>query len=102
MNENFGCVIFVSLGFTFLFTAFNTAQWLSTKALKDNGFENLGFYSLGVIYATFGIFSFFSSPVVKRLGSKYSMMLGASCYAVYMGSFILPLMRSENPQNDTL
>jgi MFS family permease len=54
----------------------------------------LGFYSLGVLYCVFGVSSFFSLPVVKKLGAKYSLVIGALCYSTYVATFILPAFRT--------
>jgi hypothetical protein len=63
--------------------------------LRDNGFGKLGFNSLALLYFTFGVCAFFASPVVKILGSKYSMFVGSMCYTFYVGSFILAALRSS-------
>jgi hypothetical protein len=63
--------------------------------LRDNGFGKLGFNSLALLYFSFGVCAFFASPVVKVLGSKYSMFLGSMCYTFYVGSFILAALRSS-------
>jgi hypothetical protein len=89
----------MSFGFTLLFTAFATSQNIATKVLKDNDFGNLGFYSLGVAYFVFGCSAFFTGPIVKKLGDKCTLSLGAFCYCFYTSSFILPLMRFEYPDN---
>jgi hypothetical protein len=99
---NFGKLVQMSFGFTILFTAYITSQALATKVLKDNDFGNLGFYSLGVLYFVFGCSSFITAPIVRKLGDKKALSIGAICYAFYTGSFIIPLMRSEYPENEML
>jgi fluoride ion exporter CrcB/FEX len=99
MQPNFWLLILISLGFLLLFTAFSTAQNLTTKILEDNDFGKLGFYALAVLYCTFGCFSFLSAPIVTYLGNKLSLFIGAMCYVVYNAIFILPLMRSQHPDN---
>jgi len=92
----------VSTGFLFLFSAFNTAQNLTTKVMKDNDFGNLGFYSLATHYCFFGICCFFSAPIVIKLGHRFSLLLGALTYSIYISAFILPIERANNPDNKTL
>jgi MFS family permease len=87
------------VGFLLQFIAFNTAQDLATKVLKDDHFGQLGFYSLGVHYACFGIFSFMSAPIVNKLGEKYSLMIGCSTYILYIGAFIPPCEWHEHPDD---
>ena len=99
---NFGKLILLSTAFLLLFTAYLTAQNLATKILNDNNFGKLGFYSLGVIYVAFAAFSFISPAIVKKLGDKCSFVTGALCYSGYTASFILPLKRSEFPEDKVL
>jgi hypothetical protein len=99
MQLNFDRLMVLSVGFMLLFTAFNTAQSLATQVLLDNNFGNLGFYSLGLLYCTFGLCCFFSLPIVKKLGSKVSLIFGAFCYTFYVASFILPAFRSQKPSS---
>jgi len=37
--------------------------------------------------------------VVKKLGAKYCLVLGALCYSSYVATFILPAFRTENPDS---
>jgi len=64
--------------------------------LKDNGFGNLGFNSVAINYFFFGTCALFVSPLVKRLGSKYSMFIGSLPYTLYIASFILAALRSQS------
>jgi ABC-type enterochelin transport system permease subunit len=86
---NLDRLLILSIGFFLLFSAFGTAQSLAATVLSENGLNNLGFYSLSLLYLSFGICSLFSSIVVHRLGTRYSMILGSMCYSCYIGSFIL-------------
>jgi len=70
--------------------------------MKDNNFGNLGFYSLGILYGSFGVSSMFAAPIVNKLGVKCALGCGALCYVFYLGAFIPPLLRSEFPENKTL
>ena len=89
MILNLDRLLILSFGFLLVFTAFNTAQNLAAKILKDNNLGDMGFYSLAVVYASFGICSFFSSNAVEYLGMKLSMFLGSCCYVFYLASYIL-------------
>ena len=70
--------------------------------MEDNNFGDLGFYSLSLLYLVFGFACFVSLPIVKALGSRASLVLGALCYTVYVASFILPAFRTQNPESTRL
>lgn len=71
--------------------------------LKQDGFNDLGFTSVAVLYLFFGLFSFFSSAIVNKFGTiNVSMSLGAMCYTFWIVCFLLPsfyadLDDKENP-----
>jgi hypothetical protein len=67
--------------------------------LDENDFGNLGFYSLGLLYCVFGFCSFIASPIVKKIGARWCLILGAFCYSFYVGSFVLPAYRTEFPDS---
>lgn len=88
---NFSNLTILSLGYMMLFTAFNTCQNLSAKVMKDNGFDNLGYYSIAILYFCFSICSFFATAIVNKIGNiRISMSLGALCYSFWVLCFILP------------
>ena len=94
--DNLGQVLIMSVGFTTLFTAFNTCQNFASKVLNDDGFDNIGFTTLGVLYLTFSICSFFSTAIVNRINKiNFSMSLGALCYSFWIVCFLLPSFYSE-------
>jgi MFS family permease len=101
MLLNFDRLLILSFGFLFVFTAFNTAQNLAAKILRDNDLGEMGFYSLASVYASFGACSVFSSNVVKRLGMKRSMFFGSLCYVIYLASYTLAC-RPEVPKSITI
>ena len=82
------------MGFFTLMFAFGSGSNIASKALKENGYEKLGFYSLGVLYICLSVFSLFASSVVYRLGPKISMMCAALCYSAWV--FSLSLTTSAN------
>jgi len=62
---NIGQVIIMSVGFTTLFTAFATCQNFASKVLSDDGFDNIGFTTLAVLYLVFSLCSFLSTAIVN-------------------------------------
>jgi MFS family permease len=73
-----------------------------SKILKDSGFGNLGFYSLGLYYLAFGFAGFFSSPVITKCGDKRVLALGALAYTINTAAQILPVLLNEHPDNEAL
>jgi hypothetical protein len=89
MIKNLDRLLILSVGFLLVFTAFNTAQNLAAKILRDNDLGDMGFYSLATVYASFGVCSLFSSNIVQSLGMRLSMFFGSACYVIYLASYIL-------------
>eukprot|EP00347_Sterkiella_histriomuscorum_P006770 403351494 len=54
------------------------------------GFQGLGFYSIAVLYLVFGICSLFSTGIVKKIGTKTSLVVGSLCYSFWIFSFLSP------------
>ena len=79
-NLNLGLVMICGTAFMLLFIAFGTAQNLVTQAMKDMNFNNLGFYSLSVLYVISTVGSFLNASLVQRLTALRSMFYGARCY----------------------
>jgi MFS family permease len=92
-------VIMLSLAFFFLFFAFNSASNIASKALKANGFENLGFYSLATLYVFFAIASLFSSSIVYRLQPKWSLVFASLCYSFWVFTLALTTLSPAEPDS---
>ncbi|XP_020619657.1 protein unc-93 homolog A-like [Orbicella faveolata] len=74
-------VYVISLGFLFLFTAFQSLQNLQSSLNKDEG---LGLASLSVIYAALILSCIFVPPfVIGRLGCKWTLVLAMTGYVLY-------------------
>ena len=93
--HNIGNVIQVSFGFTALFTAFIACQNISSKMLKDLGFENIGFLSIALIYLAFGFASLVAVPINRAIGAKLTLFLSALTYVIYIASTLLPVLKFE-------
>jgi hypothetical protein len=67
--------------------------------LNDGGFGQLGFYSLGLMYGVFGILSFFSAPIIRKLGDKWSIVI--SCFICVIGTVaqLLAVLRGNYPDS---
>ena len=93
--QNLTHVIHVSIGFTFLFTAYYACQNISSEILKDMGYDNIGFLSVAIIYLVFAVSIVIAVPIKKVVGTKMSLFLGAMMYVVYIGSTLLPVLKYE-------
>src|SRR5690606_35323 len=96
-NLNFDRVTFISFAFLALFSAFNSAANLSAKAMDDDGFDNLGLYSMAMLYFFYSFCSFISTALVNKLGVKPSLVLAALCYFFWILCFILPAYYKDYP-----
>ena len=81
-------LIVISLGFLFLFTAFQALQNLQSSIHDD---ENLGLVSLCIIYAALVTSCMFVPPLlINKLGCKYTVMLSMSGYVLYTVAMFYP------------
>jgi hypothetical protein len=94
-EKNFFHVAYIGSGFVIIFTAYLATQNVASQAMRNFGFENIGFYSVASVYGSYSITSLFCSPLVKKLGAKYSLCLASSFFTVWIITFILPAMRFD-------
>ena len=66
--------------------------------MRENGFENLGFYSLCVIYVFFALASLFMGKVLTRLKAKTSIAIGSTAYALWIFSISLTVISFKYKQ----
>ena len=93
-------VFVLSLGFMLVFTGFDTLGFVQNVILdsaKNNtsdgyvdGFNGDGYYSLAIIYAVFSISSWFAAPIVSKIGPRFTLILGGSCYVLFTAQIIYP------------
>uniref|UniRef100_A0A0D6QZA9 UNC93-like protein 3 n=1 Tax=Araucaria cunninghamii TaxID=56994 RepID=A0A0D6QZA9_ARACU len=77
----------LSFTFLFVFLAYAAAQNLESSV---NSEKNLGTTSLGILYLSFTVCSFVATPIVRRLGSKNSLILGTSGYWLFIAANLFP------------
>ena len=77
----------VSVAFCILFCAYNPLQSAATSLFP----AGLGNQSLGVLYASVTFTVFLGAPMVSTLGSRATMVIGAACYVLYMGTLIFTM-----------
>jgi hypothetical protein len=82
--KNIDRVTHAAFAFLLLFTAFNSADNLAAKVLREDGFDALGFYSMAALYLMFALTGFFSKAIVHKMSGdaptkKLPMFLGGLC-----------------------
>jgi hypothetical protein len=87
MGEYTGSVIRLSIGFFFLFAAFNTVQTLEASILTD---KSLAFATLSTIYGVFTFTNIAAPKIVSILGPRLGMFLGSLCYIALVAANLLP------------
>lgn len=83
---NIKAILILSGSFFTLFMAFFSAANSAAKALRDCGFENLGFYNLAMLYLNFGLASTWTPRVLHILNAKRTMVLASLMYAIWIVS----------------
>lgn len=101
---NFDRVTMASFSFLLLFTAFNSADNLAAKVLREDGFNSLGFYSMAALYLVFAITGFFSKAIVNKISGhsqtkRLAMLIGGLCYFVRIICFLLPVYYSNHQES---
>ena len=97
----------VALGVVFLliFTAFQTTSILQVTALK-NAFnnsnqtsaamihleQNLGYYTLCIIYGMLAISNWIAPSIIVLLGKRLTMIISAALYTIYIATLIYPIV----------
>lgn len=95
-------VLLLSFSFMFVFTGFQTCGMVEQTVLNSyiNDTKDIhgqptyhgdGYTSLAIIYTVFAFSNWLAPSVVSIIGSKYSMMIGATLYVLYLATFIKPL-----------
>ena len=55
---------------------------------------------MGFLYLVFAFASFVATPIVNRLGSKYSLFFSSLTYALYISTFILASYRGHHMESE--
>ncbi|KAI6192071.1 UNC93-like protein MFSD11 [Aphelenchoides bicaudatus] len=93
MHTNTSNVVQLGGAFFLLFFAFNSASSILVYVLeefRENGqvSKNDGYTGLAIIYGTFSLSNLLSAGIVHNLGTRYSMTLGSTVYAIFQAGFI--------------
>ena len=68
----------------------------------DDGFGNLGFYTLGCVYLTSGITSLFSGAMFNRLGVKLCLLIAGTTNTLWILTMIFAAIKHEYPDIDSV
>lgn len=96
MRRDLFTVIQLGASFAFIFSAFNSQGLIEVAVLRkkaetapETGITtNSGYYSLSIIYFFFTFFNLVIPSIVKKLGAKWSQIIGASAYLFFMLTFL--------------
>ncbi|KAF5953783.1 hypothetical protein HYC85_006639 [Camellia sinensis] len=77
----------LSSAFLLIFLAYGAVQNLESTINTE---EDLGTISLGILYSSFMVFSFFASLVVRFLGTKNALVLGTTGYWLFIAANLKP------------
>lgn len=96
MRRDLFTVVQLGAGFAFIFSAFNSQGLIEVAVLRkkaesapETGITaNSGYYSLSIIYFFFTFFNLVIPSIVKKLGAKWSQIVGASGYLFFMLTFL--------------
>jgi hypothetical protein len=104
--RNLDRVTLAAFAFLLLFTAFNSADNLAAKVLREDGFEALGFYSMTALYLVFALTGFFSKAIVHKISGagptkRLAMAIGGLCYFLRIVCFLLPAAYHSYPHDSS-
>eukprot|EP00116_Pleurobrachia_bachei_P004455 sb/3464717/ len=85
----------MGIGFMLVFSAFITASFIESIVFKDmqgkHGItKKTAFYSLAIIYGFLGVANWFSPAIVKKLGSKWALVLSSLPYIGFIFAMYEP------------
>ncbi|CAG0921942.1 unnamed protein product [Notodromas monacha] len=88
-------IFMLGFAFMFLFTAFQTAKLIEKTVLasvkaESKDFGGDAYVSLGIVYAFFAVSNWLAPSVVSIVTPKWTMVIGAVPYLVFVGSFLYP------------
>eukprot|EP00347_Sterkiella_histriomuscorum_P022750 403337297 len=74
--QNFGKLTHISGGILLMYIAFNSASNLQSQIMDTDGFGQMGFYILAVLYLFMGFGSLLSTAIINKYGSRKCMIAG--------------------------
>lgn len=100
--KNLLYVSIYSFAFMLTYISFNATQNIIAIILDKNGFGNLGFHSLALIYLSWGLVSLISANIVRKIGLRRSLVSGAVSNTILTLTYLLPICKSTFPNSDSI
>jgi len=63
--------------------------------MEENGFKQLGFYILAILYFFMGIGSLMSTAIINKYGTRFCLMIGGLGIVVWILSSLLAVYDEE-------
>ena len=77
-------VLYISIGFSILLSAYSTAQGLMSHIYKELGYSNLGRICIFTLYINFAIGSIFTSYLKRKFSAVSGLVFGSLTYLSFM------------------
>ena len=94
-RKEFQNLLLFSFGFLLLHMPFESNANLLSLMLERNGYGTLGFLSDGLNYFSWGIGSIFAPSLYKKLGQRWSMIMGAISNMSWILSSMASLLEDD-------
>ena len=69
--------------------------------MGNDGYDQLGFFSLALLYLTLGIGCLVATAIMGKIGVKKSLMLGSFCDTMWILCSIPPALKTQYPDSDS-
>lgn len=66
----------------------------------EDGFGNLGFYSMSILHLFITVGSFISTAILNKIGLKLCLFLGSLSMTLWAFSSIIAALKYNNPTSD--
>lgn len=93
--QNFIQLAFISVCILLLYTAFNSTADLQSEIMKTDGYDELGFYVLAILYFFMGLGSLMSTAAINKFGTRGCLLLGGIGNTVMILCMIIPAGQQE-------
>lgn len=95
-RKEFQTLLLFSFGFLLLHMPFESNANLLSLMLEKNGYGALGFLSVGLNYFSWGIGSIFAPTMYRRLGQRWSMIIGAIANLFWILASMASLLEDDD------
>ncbi len=82
--------MYISSCILLLYTAFFSAANLQAEIMETDGFGDLGYYILAILFFFMGMGSIISTAAMNKLGTKGCMVLGGLGNMIWIVATIMP------------